>query len=129
MWYIVAVEPAGFLQKYDDEDEVKYKLIGKDGGLPVFDVSESAKGFFYEVYDTDFHAYYLEVFHELNPSGFVYISHTTFLLNWKQGEEELKETLKKVIYRKDKFVAFAISELVASNFLPKEYLNTQIKRS
>jgi hypothetical protein len=57
------------------------------------------------------------------------VNHTTFLLNWKQGLEKLQETLKKMLDAKDKFAVFAISELVASNCLPKEYLNSLIKKA
>jgi hypothetical protein len=128
MWYIITVESHDFLKLKVEQDEVNFKFIGKDDGIPKFNVSEGNKLYSIEVYDDSYEPYYLNEIYKINPSGFTCINHTTILLKWKDEIEELISILKTIIYSKDKFAVFRISDVIASNFLPVEYLNQQIKK-
>jgi hypothetical protein len=128
MWYIIAIEPYDFLKLEVEQDEVNFKFQGKDDGIAIFNVSEGDKQYSIEVYDDSYEPYYLNEIYKLNPAGFVCINHASVLLKWKDEAENLNCILREIINPKDKYAVFKISEILASNFLPVEYLNQQIKK-
>jgi hypothetical protein len=126
MWYLITIEPDEFLKLHVQQGEVRYKFQGKDNGTPVFDVDEGLKKYSIEVYDETYKPYYLDEIYTINPSGFTCINHNTVLLEWNEEEATLTNTLNTILYKKDKYAVFKISELLSSNFLPVEYLNQLI---
>lgn len=128
MWYIIAIEPHDFLELKVSQDEVNFKFQGKENGVPIFNVSEGDKYFSIEVYDDEFEPYYLNELYKLDPSGFVCINHTTVLLRWGNDVEKLYSNLKNILHTKDKYAVFKVSEVIASNFLPVDYINQQLNK-
>lgn len=128
MWYIITIEPHDFLKLKVEQDGVNFKFQGKDEGIPKFNVTDGDKIYSIEVYDDSYEPYYLNEIYKINPAGFTCVNHSTVLLKWYGKDEELKKAVNEIIDRKDKFVVFQISDVIASNFLPVEYLNQQIKK-
>ncbi len=128
MWYIITAEPHDFLRLKVQRDESTFKFVEKVEGAPIFDVSEGKKLYSIEMYDDSYEPYYLNEIYKINPKGFTCLNHTTILLQWKDEVEVLKGLLVSLINPKDKFVVFRISDVIASNFLPVDYLNQQLKK-
>jgi len=128
MWYIITIEPHDFLELKVEQEDVNFNFEGRESGISQFNVNQGDRLYSIELLDDSYEPYYLSEIYKINPSGFTCINHATVLLKWKDEAEKLKSILKKVLYPKDKFAVFQVSNIIASNFLPVEYLSQQIKR-
>ncbi len=126
MWYLITFEPQDFVKVTTIEGGVDTKLIGVDNGQRHFNVTQQSKRFEIEVLDDMPSGDELTSLCEINPVGFIMLNHASVLLRWNQELSELRKKLMRVFSKYDKYVIVPVTEIVDSNYLPKENINSYL---